>query len=117
MHGGADASGAGTGVDEQPLPCPSPASILLAPATLDSFMLCAGLSLVCEPPSPAFFSFFGAQQTAAFLFVLSLVKAANLSEVQVRKWRDDGEDGHMHLVEKDCPQCSALAWLRDGLLS
>lgn len=59
MHEGADASGAGTGgkvEDEQPLPCPSPASSLLAPATLDPFMLCAGLSLECEPLSPAFFS-------------------------------------------------------------
>lgn len=59
MHEGADASGMGTGgkvVDEQPLPCPSSTFILLAPATLDPFMLCADLSLECEPLSPAFFS-------------------------------------------------------------
>lgn len=77
-----------------PLPCLYPAGTC-HPRLIHA--LCRSLSGVWTSLPCFLLLFFDARQTAAFLFVLSLVKAANLSEVQVRKWRDDGEDGHMHL--------------------
>lgn len=59
MHEGADVWGTGIGErweDEQPLPCPFPASVLPAPATPDSSTLYVVLSLGYEHLSTAFFS-------------------------------------------------------------